>query len=88
MTKRRVGSQIGSLTFDHYKSGIALIYLCARGVPHIVGKKALKEGYNFSLDLTSIEGLHQTLWASKVVKVPILEILEQNDIWVKPCGQA
>jgi hypothetical protein len=30
----------------------------AGGVPHIVGKKALKDGYKFALNLTSIEGLH------------------------------
>ncbi len=39
--------------------------------------KALNEGYNFPLDLISIEGLHTKLWASKVVG-----ILGQNDIWV------
>jgi hypothetical protein len=38
--------------------------------------KALDEGYNFVLNLTSIRGLHQKLWASKVVKVPILRILK------------
>jgi len=37
--------------------------------------KALNEGYNFSLDLTSIRGLHTELWASKVAKVPISRIL-------------
>jgi len=37
--------------------------------------KAIKEGYNFSLDLTLIEGLHVKLWASKVAKIPILGIL-------------
>jgi len=52
--------------------------------------KDLNEGYNFSLDLTSIEGIHKKLWASKVAKVPILRILklstweslEKNDNWV------
>jgi hypothetical protein len=33
--------------------------------------KDLDDGYNVSLDLTSIGGLHTKLWASKVVKVPI-----------------
>ncbi len=32
--------------------------------------KALDEGYNFSLDLTSIGGLHTKLWAFKVARVP------------------
>jgi len=51
--------------------------------------KVLKEGYNFALDLTSMEGLHTKLWAPKVVGVPTLEISglplgspETNDIWV------
>ncbi len=39
--------------------------------------KALDEGYNFPLDLISIENLHTKLWASKVVGV-----LGQKDIWV------
>ncbi len=33
--------------------------------------KDLDKGYNFGLDLTSIRGLHKTLWASKVVIVSI-----------------
>jgi hypothetical protein len=37
-------------------------------------QKALNEGYNFALNLTSIEGLHTKLWASKVAGVPILGI--------------
>jgi len=51
--------------------------------------KAFNKGYNFFLDLTSIGGSHKTLWASKVVGVPILGISGlqlgvpgQNDIWV------
>jgi hypothetical protein len=34
--------------------------------------KELDKGYNFSLDLTSIKGLHTKLWASKVARIPIL----------------
>jgi hypothetical protein len=37
--------------------------------------KDLNEGYNISLDLTSIRGLHKKLWAFKVVEVLISEIL-------------
>jgi len=37
--------------------------------------KALDKDYKFSLDLTSIGGLHTKLWASKVTGVPILKIL-------------
>jgi hypothetical protein len=36
--------------------------------------KVLDKGYNSTLDLTSNEGLHTKLWASKVVRVSILGI--------------
>jgi hypothetical protein len=36
--------------------------------------KAFNKGYNFALDLTSIEGLHTKLWASKIAGVLILGI--------------
>jgi len=38
MVKRRAGSQIGSLTPDHKKSGINPILVCEDGVRHTVGK--------------------------------------------------
>ncbi len=47
--------------------------------------KTFDKKYNFSLDLTSIRGLHKKLWASKVTKVPILgncAIPEKNVVWV------
>jgi len=49
--------------------------------------KALNKGYDFASDLTSIEGLHTKLCASKIAGVPILGISglpspRQNDIWV------
>jgi hypothetical protein len=37
--------------------------------------KVLDEGYNVSLNLVSIRHLHNTLWAFKVVGIPILRIL-------------
>jgi hypothetical protein len=37
--------------------------------------KALDEGYNFTLNLISIGGLHTKLWAPKVAGVPTLRIL-------------
>jgi len=37
--------------------------------------KALDEGYNFTLDLISIGGLHTKLWNLKVARVPTLAIL-------------
>ncbi len=36
--------------------------------------KALEKGYNFVLDLISIEGLHTKLWGPKVARVPTLTI--------------
>jgi hypothetical protein len=36
--------------------------------------KALDEGYNFSLKLISIGGLHTKLWAPKITEVPTLGI--------------
>jgi hypothetical protein len=54
MTKRKIESQMGSLTLDHKKSRIDQISLHA-------GLKALKEGYNFALDLIQIRGLHMKL---------------------------
>jgi hypothetical protein len=51
--------------------------------------KALDEGYNFALDLTSIRALHTKLWPPKVIGVPTFGIQDshlgvpgQNDIWV------
>jgi hypothetical protein len=54
--------------------------------------KALNKGYNFSLNLISIGGLHTKLWAPKVAGFPTLGTLGilglplgvsgQNDIWV------
>ncbi len=36
--------------------------------------KALNKGYNFALNLISIEGLHTKLWGPKVVEVSTLGI--------------
>jgi hypothetical protein len=36
--------------------------------------KDLNEGYNFALDLISIEGLHTKLWGPKAAGVPTLRI--------------
>jgi hypothetical protein len=38
--------------------------------------KAFNEVYNFTLDITSIEGLHKKLWVSKMVEVSIFKILK------------
>jgi hypothetical protein len=36
--------------------------------------KAFDEGYNFALNLISIENLHKKLWASKVAGIPISKL--------------
>jgi hypothetical protein len=59
MAKRKAGSQTASLTPDHKKSGIDLIYLAAGGVPHIVGKLSMKA-----------TTLLAKLWGYKVAGVP------------------
>jgi hypothetical protein len=38
MAKRKVGSQIASLTIDQKKSRIDPIYLAEDGMPHTIGK--------------------------------------------------
>jgi len=57
--------------------------------------KAFDEGYNFSLNFTSIRDLHKELWAFKVIEVLISRILG-HQTWVswdkmtfgcKPHGQ-
>jgi hypothetical protein len=49
--------------------------MCARGMPHIVEKKTLDKGYNFTSNFTSIKGFHNKLWASKMAIVPISRIV-------------
>jgi len=44
--------------------------------------KDFDKGYNFTLDLMSIEGLHTKLWAPKIMGVLIVGVSRQNDIWV------
>jgi hypothetical protein len=52
--------------------------------------KSLNKGYNFSLDLISILGLHAKLWACKVARVPVVKIFgtltwesrNKNVIWM------
>jgi hypothetical protein len=52
--------------------------------------KALNEGYNFSLDLTTIRGLHRKLCALKVAGVPVVGFRESRDkksFGCGPCGE-
>jgi hypothetical protein len=42
MAKRRVGSQIASLTPDQKKSGIDPIYLAKKGMQYTIGKLSMK----------------------------------------------
>jgi hypothetical protein len=43
VAKKKAGNQIGNLIPDHKKLGIALIYLRAGGMRHIVGKLLTKD---------------------------------------------
>jgi hypothetical protein len=53
-------------------------------------KQDLDEGYNFVLDLTSIRGIHEKLWAFQSCGsphfgnfgTPNLGVPRQNDIWM------
>jgi len=50
--------------------------------------KALDKGYNFALNLISIEGLHAKLWAPKVAEVPVVKspTWESQDKMSFACG--
>jgi len=56
--------------------------------------KVLDKGYNFVLDLTSIEGLHKKLYVSKMTRVSIsgltlnLRILRKMTFGCSPRGQS
>jgi hypothetical protein len=64
MGKRRVGSQTGSLTPDHYKSGIDLFLTSESRVRHVVGKD-LDAGYKFGSNLVAIRRRSRELWVPK-----------------------
>ncbi len=70
MAKRRVRSQIASLTPNQKKSRINPIYLAANKVQTYCWK-ALNDSYNFTSNRTSIRGLLVKLWGSKVAGIPI-----------------
>jgi hypothetical protein len=85
MTKRRVGSQIGTRPLKVNNRPNSL--MC--GWRATYRWKDFDKGYNFALDLISIGVLHTKLWVSKIAKIPILEFQDsnlgipgQNDIWV------
>jgi len=70
MAKRRVGNQFDSwpLKVRNHPNFLA----CRWRV--IYCWKALNEGYNFSLNLILIGGLHAKLWACKVVRILVVKI--------------
>jgi hypothetical protein len=70
MTERRVENQ-----FDSWPLKVKNCHeLCVCRWCATYSWKAFDKGCNFSWDLVSIKGLHKKLWASKVMKVPILGI--------------
>jgi hypothetical protein len=68
MGKRRAGSQIGTLTPDHKKSGIDPIPKCDGGSA-TWRWKALEESYKIGLELVPIGGRGEKLWWPKVPRV-------------------
>jgi hypothetical protein len=90
MAKRRAGNQIGNLTpltFDHYKSRIALISLRVGDVPHTIGKLSTRAKTLLKPHLD--RSLQKKLWASKVAESQFWEfwnsnlgVPRPNDIWV------
>jgi hypothetical protein len=73
MVERRAGSQTGSLTPDHKKSGINPTMMCVDSVK--IRWRNLEENYKIALDLIPIRGLNWELWAPKVPKVQTRTVL-------------
>jgi hypothetical protein len=59
MVERRAGSQTGSLTPDHKKSGINPTMMCVDSVK--IRWRNLEENYKIALDLIPIRGLNWEL---------------------------
>jgi hypothetical protein len=74
MAKRKARSQIAKFDSQPLKVKNHLDLLVC-GWRATYRWKAVNKGYNFVLDFTSLGGLKNKLWASKIVGVPILEIL-------------
>jgi hypothetical protein len=68
MAKRRVESQSVNLIINHKVENWPKLRLCKKLDAY--HWKDLDKDYNFSLNLTSIKGLHK-LWASKMARIPI-----------------
>jgi hypothetical protein len=83
MPKRKVGNQIGNLTPDHSKSGIASISLRANGMRHIVKKLLTKDTTllqtSFQLGYGPPKLQESQLWEFQDSH---LGVLGQNGIWV------
>jgi hypothetical protein len=75
MAKRRVGSQKSNWQFDSrpLKTRNFLDFLPFKWRATYRWKD-LDKGYNFDLEVISIDGLHAKLWAPKVARVPTLGI--------------
>jgi hypothetical protein len=64
---------ISITSYGQKKIGYLLDFLACRWRA-TYREKDLDQGYNFDLDLISIEGLHTKLWGPKVARVPTLAI--------------
>ncbi len=77
MAKRRVGSQIASLTSDHKKSRIDPIYLAAGGVRHTIEKLPTRVTTLFQITLQSKVCL-QSYGGSKIVGVHLARFRDSH----------
>ncbi len=86
MAQRRAKNQNVNLIPNHQKLGIALIYLRASGVPHIVGKLSTKDKTLFHIS-PQLEVLKKIMSFQSCrnhnfvnFRIPKLGVLRQNDI--------
>jgi hypothetical protein len=88
VAKRKVESQINIFTPNHSNSRIALIYLCAGGMPHIIGKLSTKvttllktssQLKVYRKSYGSPKSWESQFWEFRDSN---LGVPEQNDIWV------
>jgi hypothetical protein len=89
MAKRKARSQSANLIFDQQKLGIALIYLCAWGVTHIIGKLSMKLA-TLLQNSPQLEVCTQNYEPPKLRECQFQEFQDsnlgvprKNDIWVR-----
>jgi hypothetical protein len=89
MTKRKVGSQIGSLTPDHQKLGIDPTPVCAGGMQHTVGNLSTR-GTTLLQASSRSEVCRGSYAPSKSRESQLLEFRDSRDkkpFGCGPCGE-